>query len=122
MRVLGAPGPVSLTVSGHSLGVRKRFTIMDVPEAGLPVEIWIETRGEEEPDPEPDGGSLGGAEGYELHLRLVDRRSGLPPAGADLLGTRPPDFVPAHDGDGILVAAELKLTLPPPPTGEGEAE
>ncbi|MEO2163071.1 MAG: M28 family peptidase [bacterium] len=122
LRVLEAPGPVSLVVSGHSLGVRKRFTIMDIPQEGLPVEIWIGGGGEEEPESEPDGESLEEAEGLEVHLRLVDRRSGLPSAGADLLAARPPEFVPAHDGDGILVAAELKLTLPPPPTGEGEAE
>lgn len=116
LRVLEAPGPVSLVVSGHSLGVRKRFTLMDLPQEGLPVEIWIEQGGEDEPASEPDG------EGLEVHLRLVDRRSGLPLEGADLLAARPSDFVPAHDGDGVLVAAELKLTLPPPPVGEGEVE
>jgi hypothetical protein len=93
---------------------------MDIPQEGLPVEIWIGGGGEEEP--ESDGEPLEGAEGLEVHLRLVDRRSGLPPEGADLLGARPPEFVPAHDGDGVLVAAELKLTLPPPPVGEGEVE
>ena len=35
-------------------------------------------------------------------------------AAAELLAARPPEFVPAHDGDGVLVSASLNLTLPDP--------
>jgi hypothetical protein len=114
LSVLQAPGPVSLVVQGISLGVRRHFTIMDVPPAGLPVEIWVEVGEPVEPQAGENGGPMDGAGSLEVRLRLVDRRSGLPPAAAELLAARPPEFVPAHDGDGVLVSASLNLTLPDP--------
>ena len=122
LSVLSSPHPVRLVAQGTSLGTRKHFTILDIPDVGMPVEIWIEAEPSGEQKGPAQDVSSGPSDGRELHLRLVDRRSGLPFNAASMMEDRPHDHVPAHDGDGIMVSVEMKLTLPPVPTGEGEAE
>ncbi|MDP6939786.1 MAG: M28 family peptidase [Planctomycetota bacterium] len=122
LSVLGSPHPVRLLAQGTSLGTRKHFTILDIPDVGMPVEIWIEPDPSREQKGPVQDVSSGPSDGRELHLRLVDRRSGLPFSAVSMMEDRPNDHVPAHDGDGIMVSVEMKLTLPPVPTGEGEAE
>jgi hypothetical protein len=122
LSILESPHPVQLVARGTSFGTRKHFTLLDVPEAGMPVEIWIEVGGSDDQEGLASDMSSEPTKERELHLRLVDRRSGLPVSGADLLAARPNDHVPAHDGDGVMVSVELKLALPPTRAGEGEAE
>jgi len=122
LSILKAPYPVRLVATGTSLGTRKHFTLLDVPEAGVPVEIWIEVGEPDDQEGQARDMPSEPTTESELHLRLVDRSSGLPSSGADMLAARPHEYVPAHDGDGIMVSVELKLTLPPAPTEEGEAK
>jgi hypothetical protein len=44
-----------------------------------------------------------------LDLYVVDVTPGLPPAGAALLGARPPTAVPFQQGDATMVSRKLKV-------------
>jgi len=115
--VLEAPGPVSLVAHGVSLGVREHFTFMDVPDQGLAIELWVGPPEAQEIEGQTPGRQADSADTGDgaLHLRLVHRGPGLPASAAHLLAARPAGFVPAGDGDGILLSGRFDLTLPAVP-------
>ena len=113
-------GIVGESGSGKSMTALSILRMVPQP-AGRIVsgQIWFEDR---DPSDDGEGAEEGdaprpgeGGKPTEVRLRLVDRRPGLPPAGAALLAARPPAFVPCHDGDGTMVRADQTLTLPPWP-------
>jgi hypothetical protein len=92
-----APGLARLAVEGRELelpdaddepGGWQSVSLHGPPREGLALDLTLETDA-------------------ELEIVLAERRAALPREAASLLGGRPPEVVPAHWGDHVLLVERL---------------
>lgn len=120
-----APCLARIGVGERRSGQSDTFAFLNVGTQGQPIELWFDWPAVEDlaAGVKEDGAKVAPShqgmspwpESDPIEILLVDQRPGLPPAGLYLQGARPPEFVPAHDGDGVMVCNRVALPWPATP-------